>query len=127
MGEAEKKRIASDYRLIPWRFSKMQFESIWKTNAGLKENGLSIANQDLKLECKEDKYQKIEVTFAGAAIWQKNDGFKKEVLARAMEFYEKLIPFREMTTDQLRTKLGIGGPAVSDVTADDFDSTMLTV
>ena len=120
IGDAEKARIATDWRLIPWRFGKPQFEGIWKLNAGLKENNLSIATQDIKLECKDDKYNKIEVTFAGAAIWQKNDKFRALVLSKAVEYYDKLVPFREMTTDQLRSKLGIGGPAVSDVSAGDF-------
>jgi hypothetical protein len=120
IGDAEKARIATDWRLIPWRFGKQQFERIWKLNAGLKENNLSIATQDIKLECKDAQYQNIEVTFAGAAIWQRNEKFKQMVLGKAIESYDKLIPFREMTTDQLRSKLGIGGPAVSDVAAGDF-------
>jgi len=120
IGEAEKARIATEHRLIPWRFGKQQFERIWKLNAGLKENNLSIATQDIKLECKDAMYQNIEVTFAGAAIWQKSEKFKQLVLGKAVEFYDKLIPFREMTTDQLRSKLGIGGPVVSDVSAGDF-------
>lgn len=121
----ERGRLATDWRLIPWRFGKTQFERIWKLNAGLKENNLSIATQDIKLECKDDKYQQIEVTFAGAAIWQKNDKFKALVLSKAYEYYDKLIPFREMTTDQLRSKLGIGGPAVSDVAVTDDISGLL--
>jgi len=115
IGEAEKSRLATDWRLIPWRFGKQQFERIWKLNAGLRENNLSLATQDIKLECKDAQYQNIEVTFAGAAIWQKSEKFKQVVLAKAVDMYDKLVPFREMTTDQLRSKLGIGGPAVSDV------------
>lgn len=117
IGDAEKARLATDWRLVPWRFGKPQFEGIWKLNAGLKENNLSIATQDIKLECKDDKYNKIEVTFAGAAIWQKNEKFKNMVLGKAIELYDKLTPFNERTTDWLRSKLGIGGSAVSDVTA----------
>jgi len=120
IGDAEKARLTTDWRLIPWRFGKGQFETIWKLNAGLKENNLSIATQDIKLECKDAQYQKIETTFAGAAIWQKNEKFKQHVLGKAVEMYDKLVPFREMTTDQLRSKLGIGGAAVSDVSAGDF-------
>jgi hypothetical protein len=115
IGESEKARLATDWRLIPWRFGKPQFERIWKLNAGLRENGLSLATQDLKFECKDAQYQNIDVTFAGAAIWQKSEKFRGVVLSRAVEMYDKLVPFREMSTDVLRSKLGIGGPAVSDV------------
>lgn len=121
MGEAERKRVATDWRLLPWRFGKGQFEKIWKLNAGLRENNLSIANQDLKLECKDTQYQNVETTFVGGAIWQKNPAFRDRVLTAAMAMYDKLVPFREMTTDQLRAKLGLGGPAISDVAAGDFN------
>lgn len=115
IGEAEKSRLATDWRLVPWRFGKPQFERIYKLNAGLRGNGLSLATQDLKFECRDAQYQNIDVTFVGGAIWQRNEKFKQVVLERAVEMYDKLQPFRELTTDQLRAKLGIGGPAVSDV------------
>lgn len=125
IGDAEKARLATDWRLVPWRFGKPQFERIWKLNAGLRENGLSLATQDMKFECKDAQYQNIDISFAGAAIWQKSEKFKQVVLTRAVEMYDKLVPFREMTTDQLRAKLGIGGPAVSDVSAGTDFSDML--
>ena len=125
--DTEKARLSTDWRIIPWRFSKQQFEAIWKLNAGLRENNLSLATQDIKLECKDDKYQKIEVGFAGSAIWQKNPKFKGIVLAKAMEFYDKLLPFREMTTDQLRSKLGLGGGVTMDVGPSDFDDALANV
>jgi len=107
-------------QLIPWRFSSRVYDDIWKLNDGLRENNLSLALQDIKLECKETQYQNISVSFAGQAIWQKNDTFKAAVLAHAVNLYDKLIPFREMTTDQLRSKLGLGGSATEDITADNF-------
>ena len=42
------------------------------------------------------------------------------MLAKAVEQYTKLVPFREMTTAQLREKLGIGGGAVQDVSGEDL-------
>lgn len=116
-GEVVKEKITSDYVITPWRFSKQVYEDVWKLNAGLKENGIVLASQDLKLECKDKQYQKISVSIAGPAIWQKSEKFKAAVLEQAMAWYPKLVPFREMTTDQLRAKLGFGGPAVSDVSA----------
>lgn len=127
IGETEKARLATDWRLVPWRFGKPQFERIWKLNAGLRENGLSLATQDIKLECKDAQYQNIDISFAGAAIWQKSDKFKQVVLTKAVEMYDKLVPFRDMSTDQLRAKLGIGGPAVSDVAPSDFDDMLNNV
>lgn len=116
-GNIDKDRLLSDWNLIPWRFSKRVYEDLWKLHAGLKDNGMGLHSQDLRLECKDTNYQNIAISFVGPAVWQKADKFKALVLARAISMYEKLIPFREMTTDQLRAKLGVGGPAVTDVAA----------
>jgi hypothetical protein len=112
-GNIDKEKLATGWHIIPWRFHKGVYEGIWKLNKGLEENGTSIASQDVKLECKVQEYQNIDVQFCGPAIWQKSPKFKEVVLAKAMELYDKLIPFREMTTDALRAKLGMGGSAVS--------------
>jgi hypothetical protein len=111
-GNIDKEKLATGWHIIPWRFHKGVYEGIWKLNKGLEENGTSIASQDVKLECKVQEYQNIDVQFCGPAVWQKSPKFKEVVLGKAMELYDKLIPFREMTTDQLRSKLGMGGSAV---------------
>lgn len=111
-GNIDKDKLATGWYIIPWRFHKGVYEGIWKLNKGLEENGTSIATQDVKLECKVAEYQNIDVQFCGPAIWQKNAKFKDVVLTKAFELYDKLIPFREMTTEQLRSKLGMGGSAV---------------
>jgi hypothetical protein len=111
-GNIDKDKLATGWHIIPWRFHKGVYEGIWKLNKGLEENNTSIALQDVKLECKVQEYQNIDVQFCGPAIWQKSEKFRNVVLGKAMELYDKLIPFREMTTDQLRSKLGMGGSAV---------------
>jgi hypothetical protein len=111
-GNVDKEKLTTNWYIIPWRFHKGVYENIWKLNKGLEENGTSIASQDVKLDCKVQEYQNIDVQFCGPAIWQKSEKFRGIVLAKAMELYDKLIPFREMTTDQLRGKLGMGGSAV---------------
>jgi len=109
-------------KFLPWRFSPRVYDEIWKTNDGLRQNNLAMSSQDVKLECREPQYQNISVSFLGGAVWQKNEIFKKVVLANAINFYDKISPFREMTTDQLRAKLGVGGTAIGDVSTDDFNS-----
>jgi hypothetical protein len=111
--ENEKPRLTTDWRVMPWRFSKKTYEKIWTVNGGLKANGLGIHAQDIKLECKDAQYQHIDVSVLGPAIWQRHERFRSLVLAKAMTLYDKLLPFREMTTEQLRSKLGMGGSTVS--------------
>ncbi len=109
-------------KVIPWRFGTSIYDKIWKLNAGLRDNDLSLASQDIKLECKKPDFQEIDVSFAGGAVWQKNETLRGQVLTKALAMYDKLQPFREMTTDQLRAKLGLGGSAVEDVSSDNFQS-----
>jgi hypothetical protein len=116
-GNIDKDRILTDWNLIPWRFGKRVYEDLWKLNAGLKDNGMGLHSQDIKLECKDAQYQNISISFVGPAVWQKADKLRGAVLARAIPMYERLMPFRELSTDQLRAKLGLGGSAVSDVSA----------
>jgi hypothetical protein len=118
-GEIDKTNFAN-WKIVPWRFSPKRYDLIWKVNMGLVRNGASISNQDLLLECKDEKYQQIEPSADGPATWLKSEKFKQVVLAKAVDFYDKLVPFRQMTTAQLREKLGLSSGssgAVQDVAA----------
>jgi hypothetical protein len=114
-------------KLVPWRFGNKIYEDIWKLNDGLRENNLSLASQDIKLECKEPQYQNIAVSFVGASTWQKNQQIASAVLTGAANMYDKLMPFREMTTDQLRAKLGLSTAASDDVSSDNFQDVLDSV
>lgn len=110
-------------KLLPWRFGPGVYEDIFKLNDGLKSNGLSLAAQDIKLECKDAKFQKIAVQFGGASTWQKNEGVKNAVLSAALPLYDKLNPFREISTEKLREKLGlgpVGTPMSDEISSDNF-------
>jgi len=125
-GAVNKEELTSQVRekklkIIPWRFGSNTYEAIWKLNDGLRENNLTLAGQDVKLECvKDEKYQNISMGSAGPVIWQKNPTFKELVLLTAINMYDKLSPFREVTTSQLKEKLGLGGSAVQDVSSDNY-------
>jgi hypothetical protein len=109
-GEIDKTQFvewAKNPVIKPWKFSPKRYDLIWKVNMGLVKNGASIADQDLKLECKDDKFQQIEPQGDGKATWLKVEKLKTIVLDRAIAYYDKLVPAREMTTAQLREKLGL--------------------
>lgn len=120
-GSIDKDRIPSGLKVLPWRFAPDRYDEIWKMNSGLRENGLSIASQDILLECNNTDFQNFKFSVAGPAIWQKSDKFKELVLGQAIPLYPKLIPFREMTTGDLAIKLGVStGAQGTDVGAGDF-------
>ena len=120
--------------LMPWRFSGKTYDEIYGVNEGLRDNGLTLAEQDVKITCDNPKFQGVKVVAAGRALWQRNDKMKAAVLTAALNLYDKLMPFRELTTEQLREKLG-GGSGVgsgdtysaNDVTADNFNDMIANV
>lgn len=131
-GEVEMDRL-SKFQLKPWRMSPEKYEVLRKINRGLLEGGGNIAATDLHLSCTDTTYQKITVTQAGPAIYLRNDQMKRMVLAKAIPLYKKLNPFRAMSTDDLREKLGMapahnaGVAPGSDLGGEDFSNVLNVV
>ena len=126
-GEIIKERLAADWKVVPWRFSTKVYGSLHQRANGLRENGISIASQDLTITCTNTEFQNFDIDTAGPAVWLKNPAFSAAVLSKAQSIYEKLVPFREMSTADLRMKLGLGGgTSASDggVTDDNFTDLM---
>jgi hypothetical protein len=123
-GEIDKDRLPKQWRVIPWRMAPEKWQDLRKINRGLQESGSSVSQIDLNLSCSDTNYQKITITPSGPAIYLRAANFKKTVLEKAELLYSKLNPFREMSTDELREKLGLmpaGGAAPgSDYAGEDF-------
>lgn len=123
-GELDKDRLANGWYVRPWRFSGKIYSRLHQVAEGLRSNDLSIANQDLSLKCTNGEFQNFEIDGFGKAIWRKNPKFQAMVLEKAVELYDKLQPFREISSADLRLKLGLStggdGAGVSDVSADEF-------
>lgn len=134
-GTLQKETFASQYknnkfRLVPWRFSSKVHDTIWKLNDGLRADESSIAMKDLKIECDNPQFQSVTIQSAGNAAWQKNPQIAEAVLTQAAGMYDKLNPFREMTTEQLKAKLGIssgGGSSADEVSSGDFQDMLDSV
>jgi hypothetical protein len=89
---------------------------------------MTIATQDIRLECKDTTYQNMKVSFVGKAVWQSNVAFRNMILSKAIPFYDKLVPFRTLTTDALRAKLGMATSGVQDVSVgEDFSGILDSV
>lgn len=121
-GAVDKDKIATDWAVVPWRFSSKIYERMHAISESLRENDLSIANQDLLIKCTNKEFQNFDVDPAGKAIWRQHPKFAEAVLAKAHALYEKLVPFREMSTADLKLKLGMstGGSTEESVSGDDF-------
>lgn len=120
-GKIIKDCLSTDWKVMPWRFSPDRYNQICKRNQSLVENGISIASQDITIECKDTQFQNVQIDGAGPAIYRKAVKFQEAVLTKALEMYEKLNPFREMTSTDLKIKLNMaGGGAVTTVGTEDY-------
>jgi hypothetical protein len=117
----DKERIAKGWRLIPWRLSTKSYETVHKLNQSLRKNGTDLAHQDVRLDCTNTGFQNFDVVGNGPAVWRKHDKFRAAVLEKAVKMYEKLDPFRQLSTADLKIKLGIddGGGDDDDEGGDD--------
>lgn len=122
-GELIKEQIAH-FTVVPWRFGSKVYATLHQRAAGLRENGLSIASQDMLLKCTNTDFQAFDIDAAGPAIWSKSPKLAEAVLNKAHPLYEKLVPFRELSTADLKIKLGVSGATGEEaaVTDDDFNS-----
>jgi hypothetical protein len=122
-GELIKEQLATGWNIMPWRFGTKVYATFHTRSTALRENNLSIASQDLKLTCTNTDFQNFDIDVAGPSLWTKSPGFSSKVLAKAQPLYEKLVPFRELSTADLKIKLGIGGGSAATedgVSDDDF-------
>lgn len=123
-GEPIKEQLAHSWTLKPWRFGNKVYGRFHEVAESLRANDLTIVNQDLSLKCTNTEFQNFEVDGAGKAIWRKDPRFMAKVLEKAMPFYDKLVPFRELSTADLRIKLGLpsGSSVADDVGTDEYSS-----
>lgn len=112
-GELDRDNL-SKWRIRPWRLGSKSYLAVHGCAQGLVDNDLSIAEQDLIVTCKNDEFQAFEIRPAGKAIWRKSPKMQEAVLKASHVFYDKLKPFREMSTLELRGALGMDAAASGD-------------
>jgi len=119
-GDLDKSRLKDGWDVKPWRFPPRIYGRLHKVAEGLRSNGLSVASQDILLTCENTEYQNFQLDGAGKALWVKNEKFRDMVLEAACGLYKELQPFREMSTADLKIKLGINDSVGEDVSDEDF-------
>lgn len=143
-GNVDVKNIARDGYVKLWRFGKGTFTTLFAKDAMLQEYNQSLANSDLKLECKSAQFQTFDIDPAGAALWLKSPSLKAKFLPMAYALYDKLVDARELSTAEVKKKLaeagvseetgrsngaagGSGGAGKGDVTEDDIEDLLQNV
>lgn len=123
-GELDRDRLKDpkNYRLVPWRFAGDKYDMLRKINRGLSESDMSISDYDLYITCTDSGYQKLTITQAGPCVYRKSDRLQQLLLGQAVKLYDQL-KMRQMTTDELREKLGLGGGASAEAdTGEDYSN-----
>lgn len=108
-GEIDKTRLKNGWSIRPWRFSQPTLQQIQRINRTLVAEGSNMGAIDLHIECEEPKFFKYVISKAGPSILAKNADFRRVVLEKAVAMYPKLNPFKAVTTEELKEKLGMGG------------------
>jgi|SRR5688572_11210273 len=137
-GNVDAKNIARDAYLKPWRFGKGTFKTLIEKNEMLAQYDQSLANSDLKLDCKSSQYQTFDIDPAGSALWLKSASLKAKFLPMAHALYEKLVDARSLSTAELKKKLAeagvdeeespkANGAGRADVTMDDIEDVLENV
>jgi hypothetical protein len=129
-GNIDAKNIVRDGYVKLWRFSKGTFNQLITKNEMLGSYNQSLANSDLKLFCKAGQFQTFDIEPAGAAIWLKAPTVRDKFLPMAHALYGKLVDARNLTTDEVRSKLNLaggGGDSGSDVPEDEIEDILQNV
>lgn len=122
-GTVDKEALVRGSAVKPWRFASKVYERLHQVGGSLRNNNLSIATQDLTLKCTNTDFQNFDIDGAGPALWLKNDKFRDAILTKAIKLYPDIKkPFRELSTADLRIKLGLdaGSGGGEDVSDDEF-------
>lgn len=81
-----------------------------------------ISKMDLVVTCKDEQYQKVSLTQAGAARWRKSKEIAKEVVTFWKEHMKDLItPVARVITPEDYNKLKSEGAVIDNTVADDVD------
>lgn len=128
-GVVDTNALGRDFVVKPFRFASKVYERLHQVGASLRSNELSIATQDITFKCTNTDFQNFDIDGAGKALWLKNDKFRDVVLAKAVKLYPEIKkPFRELSTADLRIKLGLdAGGTGEDVSDEDFGNILADV
>jgi len=104
-GAIDEERLSSGCRVLRWRFEPQTFELFRKIDRGLRKDGETVVGSDVYVTCAGSRSRKVKVTLAGPAMYRRDATLKRAVLEEAVATYEKLRPFRTMTTEEVREQL----------------------
>ena len=117
-----------------WKATGKSYTNLNDQAEAERAKGRSAGQSDIKLKCVNPQFQGFEATIMGDATYRKSVNFQNLVLQRSIELYDKLDPFRPLSSEELRAKLGAApnaresqdssAAAAADVSVNDVLSSM---
>jgi len=123
-GNVDKEGLLSRSYVKPLRLSARSFNRLIEVDQklrGLPGGTANLSNMDLLFKCTNSDWQNWEIDFASESLWQKSKKLRGKFLPQAYNIYDKIVDAREMSTADLKIKLGIGGDSGEDVSDDEMD------
>lgn len=103
------------YELLPWVFGEGMYNTLKETNAEF-----SLETHDIKLKCKNEEFQNMEVLACNDSIWRKNPELQKKILAEYPTVLEdaKGNLGQDLSLEEIKELLGVETPGSQDAASD---------
>lgn len=113
-------RLVESFKVMPWRMSTDKYHDLVRINKKLTKGQRSLADTDLVVQCTDKVFQKLKIDDDAShpSAWRSHPMVKRAVLERALKLQDKLEPFRRMSVEDLKEKLGIATASSSTSDSD---------
>jgi hypothetical protein len=103
------------YELLPWIFGESMYNTLKEIN---KE--FSLETHDLKLKCKNEEFQNMDVLACNESIWRKNPELQKKILAEFPVLIEDVKGNlgQDLSLEEIKELLGVETPGSQDAATD---------
>jgi hypothetical protein len=103
------------YELLPWIFGEGMYNTLKETNSEF-----SLESHDIKLKCKNEDFQNMEIIACNDSIWKKNPDLQKKVLAEYAAVLEdvKSNLGQDLSIEELKELLGVESQGSQDAATD---------
>jgi hypothetical protein len=103
------------YELMPWVFGETMYNTLKEID---KESPLE--SHDLKLKCKNEDFQNMDIITCGNSIWRTNAELQKKVLAEFPALVEdvKSNLGQDLNLEEIKELLGVESAGSEDAAAD---------
>ena len=111
----EGKPKLNGYQLLPWVFGEGTYNTLREV-----DSEFPLISHDIKLKCKNEDFQNMEILSCNDSIWRKNTELQKKILTEYPNVLEdtKRNLGRDLNIEEIREILGLEAPGSKDAASD---------